>query len=68
MTGIFAFNGNTKHQQIIDTYIKRLAIDTVVESGTAYGFTTAYFAERVKEVPNHTSTIFMGSGGISMNI
>lgn len=50
MTGIFALNGNTKHQQIIDTYIKRLAIDTVVESGTLHGFTTAYFAERVKEV------------------
>jgi hypothetical protein len=48
--GLFSFNGCQEHQKKVDQILSQYKINYVVETGTFYGYTTAFFAERVKKV------------------
>lgn len=48
--GYFGFNCCQEHQQKVDEILAKWKINYVVETGTFCGYTTAFFAERVKQV------------------
>jgi len=48
--GFFGFNCCQEHQRRVEEIIAKWKINYVVETGTFCGYTTAFFAERVKHV------------------
>ena len=48
--GIFAFNGNVADQSEVSKIISDMKLNYCVETGTLHGWTTAFFAERMKKV------------------
>ncbi len=48
--GIFGFNGHVVYQQYVKKLLLDLGIDRCIETGTFQGWTTAFFAEIVKNV------------------
>lgn len=48
--GIFAFNCCPEHQQFMASLLSKWKVNYVVETGTFYGYTTAFLAERIKYV------------------
>jgi len=48
--GYFSFNGCVEHQHKVESIMSQWKINYVIETGTFYGYTTAFFAERAKKV------------------
>lgn len=50
ISGVFGFIGCADHQRCMGNLISRFGVNYCVETGTLHGWTTAFFAERVKHV------------------